>query len=799
MPRPPRALRYALGLCIVLAARPAAAASPLNLDILRQPLSTALLKLAEQTGLSISTTKAGSCAAHVGGVRGRYDPADALQRLLAGSGCTYHFIDQRAVEILPITPNSRPLAVLTPEPAAPTQVQELIVVATRRATAADRLAYPVSLVTRREIEDQGLGDDNALAAATPAMVVTNLGVGRDKILLRGLSDGPLTGRTQSMVGIYLDDVRLTYNAPDPDLKLVDVDQVEILRGPQGALYGSGSLGGVLHVVTAAPDPAAFAGTITVGGALTDHGAPSTTLEGVLNLPAPWAGGALRLVGYHEVMGGYIDDPGLGLHDVNRTQRDGARLTAQQALGPDWTVRARLVGQAINADDTQYAMVDVGPLARRNRLREPHDNDFAEASLSIEGALPWAQVHGSIAAVRHSLHSRSDATSAPPVAAPPGPVAFDDEDAIASLVGEATISAPASDRLQWLGGVFLAHTRQSTTLRLTPMAPTPDLFGEDRQDDLDEAALFGELRFPFGERLALTLGGRAFTSRTDVASRISAGPALTTLDGSVRTSGFAPKVVIAFQAAPSLLAYLQAAEGYRSGGINTTGLPSQAFSIGGGPEPDRTYQGDELWSFEAGVRASVLKGRLALRGAIYDATWRNIQSDELLPSGLPFTANIGSGTSLGFELESRYRDGPFEATAELMVDNPELNRANPAFPARPELSLAGVPSAMGGVTAHYSWGLPGGALVSLDGRVSYVGPSHLTFDERTSPRMGGYTTARLAVTWRHGPWRVTGAADNPANTRGDTFAFGNPFTVRAGQQATPLRPLTASLRLTRAFP
>ena len=97
-----------------------------------------------------------------------------------------------------------------------------MVLATRRPTPADRLAYAVSAIDGRTLSAQGLRDAGDLAMAVPSMTVTNLGAGRDKIMLRGLSDGPLTGRTQSMVGLYLDDTRLTYNAPDPDLLLVRV-------------------------------------------------------------------------------------------------------------------------------------------------------------------------------------------------------------------------------------------------------------------------------------------------------------------------------------------------------------------------------------------------------------------------------------------------------------------------------------------------------------------------------------------------------------------------------------------------
>ncbi|MBS0333427.1 MAG: TonB-dependent receptor, partial [Proteobacteria bacterium] len=372
-------------------------------------------------------------------------------------------------------------------------------------------------------------------------------------------------------------------------------------------------------------------------------------------------------------------------------------------------------------------------------------------------------------------------------------------AIQSFVGEATLASRGSGQVQWLAGAFAAHTRQSTHLDLTPSSGSP-LYDEARRDDLDEAALFGEVRLALGRRFAVTLGGRAFSVRTDVSSLIhasAAGP--TAFDGSVRKSGLAPKVVVSYQAVPEILVYVQAAEGYRAGGVNTPRLPGQTFSTGGGAEPDRLYQGDELWSLEAGVRASGLQDRLSLRAALYDAVWRNIQSDELLASGLPFTANIGNGGSRGLELEATYRQDRTQISANLLVDDPELSHANPAFPARPELGLAGAPSAMGAVSLHHEWPRADGSGFSIDGRLAYVGASHLTFDERTSPRMPAYVTGRLALSWRVGAWRLGAAVENPANTRGDTFAYGNPFTVRGGQQVTPLRPRTITLRLGKSFP
>ncbi|MDI1365974.1 MAG: TonB-dependent receptor, partial [bacterium] len=645
----------------------------------------------------------------------------------------------------------------------------------------------------------GLRDAGDLATVVPSMTVTNLGTGRDKIMLRGLSDGPLTGRTQSMVGLYLDDSRLTYNAPDPDLLLIDMAQVEVLRGPQGALYGAGSLGGVLHLVTEQPNPGDFDGWVSASAAMTKGGAASSGLSGMVNLPLLQGRGAARLVAYREVQGGYIDDVGLGLKDVNRTIRTGARLSVRLDLGAQWILTGGIVGQAINAADTQYGLANEAPYTRRNQVREPHDNDFAEAHVGLRGEFGGVQARWTVSAVRHDIVSRYDATAAPPVPLPPGPAAFDDDNQIQGLVTEGSLASPADARIQWLAGAFLARTRQDNALALSRLAdgPTP-AFAEARRDTLDEAALFGEATLPINGSLSATLGGRLFASRTRVSSLITTptrGPV--TFDGALSRSGFAPKVVLAYALSPAVLIYAQAAEGYRAGGFNTTGPPDQVFTTRGA-EPHRLYEGDELWSLEVGGKLSLLDGRAKLRAAMFQARWKNIQSDQLLPSGLPFTANIGDGRNVGLELEGAYRAGRLRLTGSFLFNGPELENANPAFPARRDLSLAGVPGRAGGFTAHYDWPLGSDLNLEIDTRYAYVGHSSLTFDATTAPSMGSYATGRLALGLASDRWRLTVALDNPTETDGDTFAYGNPFSLRTTRQVTPPRPRTTSITFRAAY-
>lgn len=787
--------------CLVaLGGSASAAEQTFAFDIPRKPLKAALIDLAIQSGVSISTQAASACTAGGHPLKGRFTLKAGLETLLAGTGCGFRMIDAHAVEIVRLPPARVAIPKSPPKLATepPLDLSDLVVFATRRPTPADRLAYAVSAISGSTVAAQGLRDAGDLAMTVPSMTVTNLGAGRDKIMLRGLSDGPLTGRTQSMVGLYLDDTRLTYNAPDPDLLLIDMAQVEVLRGPQGALYGAGSLGGVLHLVTEQPNPTGFDGWVSATAAATKGGDASSGASAMVNLPLFHGRGAVRLVAYRDVQGGYIDDAGLTLKNVNRTARSGARLALRLDLDDRWTLTAGAVGQAINADDTQYALATEAPYTRRNQAPEPHDNDFAEIHLGLRGELDSVQARWTVSAVRHDITSRYDASAAPPVSLPPGPAAFDDGNLIQGLVTEGSLASPALARVQWLAGAFLAHTRQDNDLNLTLLAaPATPAFAEARRDTLEEAALFGEATLPIGA-FSATLGGRLFASKARVASVITTSTSLpTAYSRKFSRSGFAPKIVLAYTLSPTALVYFQAAEGYRAGGFNTTGPPGQIFSANGA-QPQRLYDGDELWSLEFGGKLSALDGRARLRAALFQVFWKNIQSDQLLPSGLPFTANIGDGRNMGLELEGAYRIGRLRLGGSFLINAPELENANPAFPARADLSLAGVPGRAGGVTIQYNWPLGPDLDLELDARYAFVGHSRLTFDATTAPGMGSYTNGRLAISVAGPRWRLTAALDNPIDVGGDTFAYGNPFTVRTTRQVTPPRPRSASITLRLAY-
>ena len=267
-------------------------------------------------------------------------------------------------------------------------------------------------------------------------------------------------------------------------------------------------------------------------------------------------------------------------------------------------------------------------------------------------------------------------------------------------------------------------------------------------------------------------------------------------GSLESGNISPKGVVSWQVAPSRLFYFQVAQGYRTGGFNTTGRINQQFNAPKtGNQPNREYRPDTVWSYEAGAKMAFDNHRLELRTAAFYTDWRDVQSDQFLPSGLPYTANVGRAVNTGFEAEGAFRvDGALTLRVNALLAGPQLTQRDPTYPARPNASLPAVPRFSAAVIGDWRREVAPGVMATLYGRVAYVGASILTFQDQASSAMGNYITARLTAGLEFNRWRISAFIDNPANATGDTFAFGDPFTQGKVQQSTPLRPRTAGMTL-----
>lgn len=758
-----------------------------------EDVNRALVRFGVQGGVSVGGFPAPGCAGVSRPVIGVLSPAAALRKLLP-AGCAFERIDARAFRILPAVVSA------TPRPAPPAapiaDIDEVVVTAEKRSEPLRGSPFAVSALTHDDLERLGARDFAEVVLQAPGVATTNLGPGRNKIFIRGISDGAFTGRTQSTVGLYLDDVPITYNAPDPDLRLADIERVEVLRGPQGTLYGSGSIGGIVRLVTARPDPAGYGAEAAVEAMVNQHKDRSFGAEAMVNLPLLGGRAAVRGVAYVDELTGYLDNPRLGLEDVNHGRRSGFRLAGRLDVTDSWQVQATFARQSITTADSQYTQGG-GRLSRDAAILEPHDNDFTLIGATLAHAGASTDIRISSAYIDHDLSTRYDATGA--FRLPAARVAaFDESQEVALWVAEAVAASAGEGRLRWLAGVFgsVTHDVSAGSLDESPSGGgVRSVFR--RRDRFTEAAVFGELTYDLTPRLTATLGGRLFATRVDTESGdfALARPPLAPLKAHLTDEGFAPKARLAYAIAPDLVAYGQVQDGYRAGGFD---IPATADGMASGPDV-ANFRPDRLRSYELGGEATILSGSLTVRGALFRADWRNVQTDQFRASGLPVTLNIGDGDNTGVELEVVWRPGRrWRVRLSGLLDEPQLTHTSDLFPAKIDIGLPGVAKRTGSVEVTYAWSLPRGLEAEVSASGAYVGRSFLTFDGATTSAMGDYGQGRIAASLSGGGWRAEAYVANVTDERGDTFAYGNPFSRTRARQATPLPPRTFGLALRRRF-
>jgi outer membrane receptor protein involved in Fe transport len=780
---------------LCMAAAPAHAMQNAQFDIPGGRLSNALIALAEQARITIGASDPALARIRSRPLRGRMPVHAALARLLAGTGYGFVLVDARTVRIVraPVPPVARPAPprprppsppIFAPPPDLPQP--DIIVTASKQGVALDRFGGTAHLIDLRneDVGRFGARGSEAVLNRLPMLASTSLGPGRNKIYIRGVADSSFNGPSQSIVGQYLGDVRLTFNAPDPDLQLYDIGRVELLEGPQGTLYGTGSLGGILRLVPNAPDSSGFAGAISAGLLATHHGEPGGDVAGMVNLPLVPGRLAVRAVGYKSVDGGYIDDLGRGLNDVNRTSTWGGRAALLWEPGNGWRLELGGLAQYIAGRDGQYATRGLPPLTRSTSLAQPFDNDYLLGELTVRKRWTGVELVSATGLVRHSLDTRFDATGFPGTV---GAQLYAEDVGITLISNETRLSQPNSRGEGWVIGWSLLHDISRITRRLGAPAALLPITGV--RNEVSEAALFGQYSLALTPRLVGTIGGRLTYSR-------SAGMPLDAPDDTnepdrtdIRVS---PTAALTWRMGHGFLFYARFQQGFRAGGL--------AVSATGSATSAERFESDSLTSYEAGVRF----GRpdvdpLSFNAAISYARWADIQADLIDTRGLPFTTNLGDGRIYGFEFEASWRPTPtlrFDAAA--FINHSALTAPAPAFAAADERALPNIASAGARAAAHFRVALSPTLTLALDGSARYVGESHLGIGAPIDIDQGRYLDGQIGARLDFGRFGLSLDVDNVADARGNRFAFGNPFSVAARTQTTPLRPRTFRIGFDAAF-
>ncbi|KQX25149.1 MULTISPECIES: TonB-dependent receptor domain-containing protein [unclassified Sphingomonas] len=759
------------GAALASLALSSAHATPRRIDIGAGSLPSALADLSSQTGISVGL--AGTIPPHpTPRIRGTMEPEKALRRLLKGSGL-------RAIRAGPaIWRLERPVANTPPtaRPPVTATFDDIVVTGRKRDEWLSEVPVAISVVRPDMAGDMAArrGIHDLLAFAEGAFT-TNLGPGRDRIFLRGVADSAFNGSTQSTVNLYLDDARVSYATPDPDLRLLDIDRIELLRGPQGALYGSGALGGIVRIVPKKPDLQNWSGMAAIEGAAIAHGGLGGVAEGATNAPIITDRLALRLAAYADQGGGWIDDRGRDRKDVNRSRRYGGRATVGWRFADGWHVDMGLTAQWLNVRDGQYAF---RRLERSTALAEPHDNDFLAATATVRGKVGSLDLLSSTAYVTHEFSSVYDATSQAASRGLSAPLGFEELRVLRLGTQEMRLSDPVAHR-PWVAGLTLLQAENTLRDSFLPAA-SPAMRIVSQHNDSLETALFGEITQPLGQDWSSTLGARAYLARVDNEQ-----------DGQARRrarrSGITPSLSLSWHPADRAIVWIRYSAAVRPGGINPEGDPRS-----------RSFRSDDLKSIELGWRLTSDNGRFRLNGNLFGLRWENVQSDVLGMDSLVRTINAGNARNLGAELSGEVRLGAFRLETNLTVQHGRLNRPSAAANALGDDNrLPVLPDYAGGLKLSYVrpvGDVPFRGFLS----VRYTGSARLSFDPSLGHPTGDFWVSDIGAEVTDGDWKAGITITNLLDQRENSFGFGNPFTLRSIDQRTPLQPRTLTVRVQKNF-
>ncbi|QSR19672.1 TonB-dependent receptor [Novosphingobium sp. KA1] len=771
----------------------AAAAKPTDFRVVPGRLGDVAAALGVQARVTVAVSDPEVAMRPSPGVTGPHSLPDAVSRILRGTGARAVFHDERTISI--VADRTRPAASLPPRAAVTVSVpppetvgEDIVVAASKQRVTIDRYPGSVKVIglSPSWTAANGFQGTSALTALQPTLSATDLGPGRNKLFIRGIADSSFSGQTQATVGEYLGNVRLNYNAPDPDLNLYDISRMEVLVGPQGALYGAGSLGGIVRLVANTPDPERFAVTTAANIGVTQNGGISRDGAGMLNIPLA-DGVAARVVVYGGYSAGYIDAPDQGRRDINGSRRYGQRFSLRSGDLSGWTLDLGFIFQNISGSDGQYTIKGEPALTRSGMTAQPFENNYRLGYVSAQRAIGSLELNTTTSLSLHQLATTYDATGYDQSDAP---ASYDEHNIILLFSHETRVSGGSAAK-PWVAGVSAVVNSSYISRDFTTSDGPYDIPGVVNQQT--EVAVFGQASRPLGQTLTGTLGGRLTYSAT---KGFLTGDAFEDLPASRRRAvRFSGTFAIDWRPGGPVSGFFHYQQGYRPGGLgyglSETGIAAQR------------YDADDLHMNELGIRIGDARNdKLTARAAVFIALWRNIQADLIGSSGFSYTANIGNGSIHGLDGEVNWRPRPslsFSLAAFLNDSKVGKLRSGIVPSTSPEvldISRTLPDVARSGVHFSGEWNgrLSDRITATARGSLRYVGRSQLGIGYPLDVSQGDYAVADMSLQLQRRNLGLTLSLDNVANTRANTFAFGNPFGLWQRNQMTPLRPRTLRLGL-----
>lgn len=551
------------------------------------------------------------------------------------------------------------------------QLDMVVVSATRRREPIREVPMQVNVLQADALQESGAKSLADYLSVQPGIDLNSQGSpGLGGVSMRGVSTGQQTSGT---VGVYVDEVASGSSGAwgaggitSLDMALLDLSHIEILRGPQGTLYGAGAMGGLLKYVTNEPDTYDLSGKLALGVSSIRFGRPGSTVNGVINVPLQSGVAGLRVAAFSDRAGGYVDATGAAAgRDVNRGQTRGAR--ASLLLTPTRHLKVRLTatqqilereGRDLVTYDTASGRVAVGDLLRRQLVPEQLATRLNLYSADLEYGINGARLNLIVSHQASRMPVTGDLSEQYlPLLAQMGlkaaGVPFLNTLTQTKDTQELRFTSKSDKRFEWLVGLFAAREAAAQHQVVSTIMPGgaqgPQLLLADVPSTYRETAAYGNATWKFENGLALTAGLRSAKNRQSV-TQISGGILFEPVArvGESSDSSQTQLLTGSYALSSSSSVYVRYATGYRPGGPNTV-----IVDASGKPLAPGFFGPDTLSSYELGYKADYLDRRLSLELAAYDIEWKNVQQMSSV-SGLSVIVNGGAARVRGAEFAATYR-------------------------------------------------------------------------------------------------------------------------------------------------
>lgn len=727
------------------------------------------------------------------------------------------------------TPATAPTqAPLSPAAAssASSENADIVVTAQKRSERLIDVPASVTALSADKLIAQGALRFEDYQAYIPGLSTTAVAPGYNQINIRGITTG--ANQLSSTVGTYFDEAptnsstaaalgsRLT---PDPDL--LDIARIEVLRGPQGTLYGANALGGVIKYVFVAPELDATHGQFQAGLSTVDHGGMGYVARGAIGAPIVEGTLGVRASGFYTRDPGFINNVTTGRDDRGRSTNWGGRIALLWKPNNWFSATASSLFQQRNTVGLPQETVSsttLVPTDGRYKQAVPTDEfirtRYQLHALTLNADLGFATLVSATSYGRQQVNiafddSASLGTTLGLIGIPGVPfVSLPVDNDVKKFTEELRLSSPTGQTFEYTLGGYYTNERSSSLnggtafLASGALAPAPinPILDVNLTNRYREFAIFANGTLNFTDRLSLQAGGR-WSRNNQRSSEPLGGLLFGPLSGTVITqtsaeSAWTYAVSPQFKITPNFNVYARVAKGFRPGGANLV-LP------GGGGAP--TYNSDTLINYEAGTKASLFDRRLNFSVAAFRIDWKDIQTTASDALGFKYLVNGGRARSQGVESEARWSANGLSLGANISYTDAKTREAIAAVGARAGDRLPYAPRWAGALTADYQVPVAGEIKPTIGGGIRYTSSrqAYYSLATATNPgdlRLPGYTLFDLRAGLRKGRYEVSVFAENVTDKHVILTAeteFANPINGQDAR-ATIARPRTIGVTIGAGF-